>query len=77
MPEFKRYRDEHGHEFTSALVEGKPGWKDITGPDNPAVGQDGRPLPAKPAPLEKAAAVKKVSTPSASARQGGNTSEGA
>jgi hypothetical protein len=76
MPEFKRYRDEHGHEFTSALAEPKPGWKDITSKDEPALDRDGTPRAAKPASRERAAAVKKVSTTSASGRPSANT-EGA
>lgn len=52
MPNFKRYRDELGHEFTSALEEGKPGWTEV---DEPAVDADGKPLPAKPAAPQTAA----------------------
>ena len=52
MPEFKRYRDTNGSEFSSAVsaeLAEKKGWKDVTSKDNPAVGSDGKPLRAKPA----------------------------
>jgi hypothetical protein len=74
MPEFKRYQDQHGHKFTSALVEPKPGWKDITSDKDPALDRDGSPRAAEPASLEQAAKAKTITT--APARPG-NSTEGA
>lgn len=73
MTDFKRYQDQHGHRFTSALAEPKPGWKDITSDKDPALDRDGTPRAAEPASLEQATATKKVAT---TARPGTNT-EGA
>lgn len=52
MPEFKRYRDANGSEFSLAVspeLAERKGWIDVTSDDNPAVGSDGKPLRAKPA----------------------------
>jgi len=57
MPEFKRYRDKNGSEFSLAVspeLAAKKGWTDVTSDDNPAVGPDGKPLRAKPAEPENA-----------------------
>lgn len=81
MPEFRRYRDSNGAEFTQAvspeLAQSKS-WKDITDDDHPAVNSDGKPIAAKPAdrrPASKANAVK--ATPATAAQASANDSKGA
>lgn len=57
MPEFRRYRDANGAEFTQAVspeLAHSKDWKDITSDDNPAVNTDGKPIAAKPAERHRA-----------------------
>lgn len=62
MPEFRRYRDSNGAEFTQAVspeLAEKKGWTEITDDDHPAVDTNGKPLrdtPAEPKPATKTAA---------------------
>lgn len=80
MSEFRRYRDEHGHEFSSAVSDElarSKGLKDITSDTEPALNRDGQPRAAKPAPRKQAAAVKKVTTSAPATTRQGNTTEGA
>lgn len=75
MPEFTRYRDANGSEFSSAVsaeLAEKKGWTDITDDKNPAVGSDRKPLRAKPADRTTTAAkaTPKPATPAANDTKG-------
>lgn len=61
MPEFKRYRDTNGAEFTQAVsaeLAERKGWTDITDDEHPAVDTNGRPLATKPAEPKTTTAAK-------------------
>lgn len=73
MPDFKRYRDQFGHEFTAARSP-KEGWTELK--DEPAVDRAGKPLPAKPADLD-AIPKKALKAATTTTARTGNSSEGA
>lgn len=75
MPDFKRYRDDNGAEFTQAVsaeLAKKKGWTDITDDEHPAVDTNGRPLATKPGERKTAA---KAAKPTAAASTANTTQE--
>lgn len=70
MPEFKRYRDDNGAEFTQAVsaeLAKKKGWTDITDDEHPAVDTNSRPLPTQPGERKIAAKAVKPTAAAATA----------
>ncbi len=78
MPtEFRRYRDQLGHEFSSAVspeLAKSKNWTDVTSESNPATTSDGRAIAAKPAAWDK---VAKAATKPTAPSTGTDTNKGA
>ncbi|MFC0623235.1 hypothetical protein [Kribbella deserti] len=63
MPtEFRRYRDQLGHVFSSAVsteLAKEKGWTEVKDDKSPATARDGRPAAPQPAPRDKVGAKSK------------------